>query len=547
MPSPRITAYFCMEFGLHEEFPIYAGGLGVLAGDYLKSAGDLRLPVVGVGLAWSKGYHVQRIDPDGYPREEYPTNTPDFMQDTRVRFVLRVAREEVPCRVLRMDRYGAVPLYFIDPLKPEHQWITYRLYDTVPDVRIAQEILLGIGGVRALHALGLNIGTYHFNEGHAAFAGVELIAGHMSSGLSFSQAWAEARKKIVFTTHTPVRAGNEEHPISDLRRMGACCELVDLELKALGGDPFNMTVAGLRLSRLANAVSQLHGETARAMWTHVSDAAPLIAITNGVHVPTWQDARIRQAYPDPAGVRRAHVQLKGELIRLVEERTGSRLSPDALTIGVARRIAPYKRNDLILREPERIAPLLKAGRLQIVFSGKAHPADRLGKAIIRNLVLLGRTYPNRVVFLENYDMGVARRLVRGCDVWLNNPARPLEASGTSGMKAALNGVLNLSILDGWWPEGCRHGETGWRIGTGDTAVRESEMMALDKQDLSALYEVLENEVLPAYERDPERWSRMMVASIEMAQTRFSSDRMAREYFEKMYAAEAPAPGPGKTR
>jgi starch phosphorylase len=534
MPPHRITAYFCMEFGLHEEFPIYAGGLGVLAGDFLKSAGDLRLPVVGVGLAWSKGYHVQRIGPDGSPREEYPTNTPDFMQDTRARFIIRIAREEVPCRVLRMDRYGAVPLYFIDPVKPEHQWITYRLYDTVPDVRIAQEILLGIGGVRALHALGLDIGTYHFNEGHAVFAGVELIAGLMSNGLSFREAHTEVRQKIVFTTHTPVRAGNEEHTLADLRRMGACCELVDAEMATLGGDPFNMTVAGLRLARLANAVSQLHGETARSMWAHVTDAAPIIAITNGVHAPTWQDARIRQAMPNPADVRRAHAQLKTDLLRFVEERTGAQLAPDALTIGVARRVALYKRNDLILRDPDRITPLLHAGRLQILFSGKSHPADKLGKAIIRNLVLLARAYPNRVVFLENYDLGVARRLVRGCDIWLNNPTRPLEASGTSGMKAALNGILNLSILDGWWPEGCRHGETGWQIGSGQGTLQESEIPTLDKQDLNALYDTLEREVLPTYERDPERWNRMMVASIEMAQASFTSDRMARDYFEKMY-------------
>ena len=534
MPQP-VTAYFCMEFGLHEEFPIYAGGLGVLAGDYLKSAGDLRLPVVGVGLQWAKGYHVQKIGPDGTPYEVYPTTVPDFVQDTRARFIIRIGKEEVPCRVLRMDRYGAAPLYFIDPVKPEHQWITFRLYDTVPDVRIAQEILLGIGGVRALRALGYDVANYHFNEGHAVFAAVEMIAEQMSDGAGFRDAWNEVRKRIVFTTHTPVKAGNEEHALSDLRRLGACCELVDAEMRALGGDPFNMTVAGLRLSRIANAVSKLHGETSRAMWSHVSNAAPIISVTNGVHAKTWQDARIRQAHPAPDALLAAHDQVKGELIRFVKERTGVALSPTALTLGFARRAALYKRSDLILRDPARIAPLLQAGRLQLVFAGKAHPADTKGKAMIRRLVEMSRAHPGKVVFLENYDMGIARRLVRSCDVWLNNPVRPLEASGTSGMKAALNGVLNVSILDGWWPEGCRHGETGWQIGAGQGTMDEAGMNRMDAQDMAALYDVLEKEVLPAYEQDRPRWGRMMAASIDMAQTMFTSDRMVREYFTKMYA------------
>jgi len=537
MPPP-VTAYFCMEFGLHEEFPIYAGGLGVLAGDYLKSAGDLRLPVVGVGLQWTKGYHVQRIGPDGMPYEEYPTTVPDFVQDTRARFVIRIGKDEMPCRVLRMDRYGAAPLYFIDPVKPEHQWITYRLYDTVPDVRVAQEMLLGIGGVRALRALGLDVSTYHFNEGHAVFAGIEMIAEKMSNGDSFQEAWDAVRKRIVFTTHTPVRAGNEEHPLADLRRMGACCELVDAEMRAIGGDPFSMTVAGLRLSRIANAVAQLHGETSRKMWAHVTGAAPIIAITNGVHAPTWQDARIRRAHPDPEALLGVHAQLKEELIGFVKERAGASLSPKALTIGFARRAAPYKRSDLIFGDPARIDPLLRDGRIQILFGGKAHPADRKGKAIIQNLVRFSRLYPNRVVFLENYDIGIARRLVRGCDIWLNNPVRPLEASGTSGMKAALNGVLNLSILDGWWPEGCRHGETGWQIGSGQGAVSEAEMDRLDEADRTALYDVLEREVLPTYEQDRPRWGRMMAASIDMAR-QFTSDRMVREYFDRMYRTDTP--------
>jgi starch phosphorylase len=270
------------------------------------------------------------------------------------------------------------------------------------------------------------------------------------------------------------------------------------------------------------------------MWAHVSDAAPIVAVTNGVHQKTWQDARIRQAHPAPDSLLATHAQAKGELIRFVAERTGAALSPEALTIGFARRAAPYKRSDLIFRDPNRILPLLRAGRLQLVFAGKAHPADTKGKAIIRRLVEMSREHPGKVVFLENYDIGIARRLVRGCDIWLNNPVRPLEASGTSGMKAALNGVLNLSILDGWWPEGCVHGETGWQIGAGQGTDSESWSSRMDDQDAAALYDVLEKEVLPVYEQDRPRWGRMMAASIEMAQTKFTSDRMVREYFAKMY-------------
>ncbi len=526
-----LVAYFSMEYGLHEEFHSYAGGLGVLAGDFMKSAGDLGLPVVGVGLRWAQGYTVQRIGPDGYPYDEWEAHSADFLQDTKIRVRVRVGRREVECCVWRVARYATAPLFLLEPTDPRDRWITRRLYDTRPDCRIAQEMLLGIGGMRALQALHLPITLYHFNEGHAVFAGIELIADRMETGMGFPEAWRAARESIVFTTHTPVPAGNEVHSLADLRRLGAGCELVPSELKELGGDPFNMTVAGLRLSRQANAVSQLHGQTARAMWAHVRDGAPIIAITNGAHVGTWQDPRIAGALASDATLQAARLDLKADLLAAVEARTRVRLDPSALTIGFARRAATYKRPDLLLRDPDRLAPLLKERRAQLIFAGKAHPDDQAGKAVIALLIETICQWPESIVYLENYDMGLARLLTRGCDLWLNTPRRPLEASGTSGMKAAMNGVLNLSVLDGWWPEGCEPGVTGWAIGGGGEGPDQ------DERDLHSLYDTLEGAVLPAFADQP-RWTRMMRASIQMAVKRFSSDRMVKEYFERLYTPRA---------
>ena len=526
MPTRRVVAYFCMEYGLDESFPIYSGGLGVLAGDFIKSAQDLGLPVVAVGLCCEGGYGAQRIGPDGQPAYDYPLVERDFLEDTGVRVRVRVRGVEVPCSVRVTQRFGNVPLYMIEPYRPEHRWITRRLYEAGTDVRIAQEMLLGIGGVRALNWLGLDVTTYHFNEGHAAFAGVELLAERMAGGLTFPDAWADTRRHIVFTTHTPVPAGNEVHGLKDLRRMGACLELSGSEMRTLGGDPFNMTVAGLRLARRANAVSALHGETARAMWAEVENAAPIVAITNGVHTGTWQAGPIRAAGRDAAALRDAKRALREELAAAVATRSGQTLDPRALVIGVARRAAAYKRSDLILRDEPRLKALLKAHPIQIVFAGKAHPDDATGQAIVARLVRAQSEHPGRVLFLENHDLALARLLTRGCDVWLNHPIRPMEACGTSGMKAALNGVLNLSILDGWWAEACEHGVNGWAIG--------DERAGDDARDLEALYQALESQVLPAWSDVP-RWTAMMQASVATAEQRFTSDRMVKEYFERLYA------------
>ena len=528
-PPLPLVAYFSMEYGLHEEFPSYAGGLGVLAGDFMKSAGDLGLPVIGIGLRWAQGYTVQRIGPDGYPIDEWHDHHPTFLTDTGARVRVRIGNREVACHVWRVGRYAIAPLFLLEPIDPRDRWITRRLYDTRPDCRLAQEMLLGIGGVRALRALHLPVSLYHFNEGHAVFAGIELIADRMEAGATFEEAWRAVRESIVFTTHTPVPAGNEVHALAELHRLGANCELVDSELREIGGDPFNMTIAGLRLARSANAVAQLHGETARAMWAHVDNAAPIVAVTNGVHVGTWQDERIPAALGSDESLLAARRQLKQELLAEVTARTGTHLHPDALTIGFARRAATYKRPDLLMRDPDRLSPLLKSRRLQLIFAGKAHPADHAGKAVVQRLVETIREWPDSIVYLENYDMGLARLLTRGVDVWLNTPRRPLEASGTSGMKAAMNGVLNLSVLDGWWPEGCEHGVTGWAIGDG------SEGPDQDQRDLRALYATLEGEVLPAFAA-PARWTAMMRASIRMGVEQFSSDRMVREYFYRLYAS-----------
>jgi starch phosphorylase len=523
------VAYFCMEFGLSEDFPIYAGGLGILAGDFIKSAHDLGLPVIGVGLRWARGYSRQRIAEDGLPVSEFPGYRADFLEDTGVRVRVRIALREVEARVWRTERWGNAPLLLLEPVATRDAWITHRLYDPTFDCRVAQEILLGVGGVRALRKLGVDIDTYHFNEGHAAFAGVELIAERMAAGETFGAAWAAVREQIVFTTHTPVAAGNEVHALAELRRLGACCELVDWEMRQIGGDPFNMTVAGLRLSRRANAVSQLHAEVSRTMWRDVEQASEIIPITNGVHAPTWQDARIRAAGNAPDELWARHQTLKGDLLDAVTARAGGRLDPGVLTIGFARRAASYKRSNLIFHDRDRIARLLEERQLQLVFAGKAHPDDEMGRQIIGELVAMATRFPDAVVFVPDYDMALGRALTRGADVWLNNPIRPLEACGTSGMKAAMNGVLNCSILDGWWPEACEHGVNGWAIGDATSGVPEQ-----DARDAAALLDVLEREVIPTF-ADRARWLAMMQASIATAEERFSSDRMCREYFERLYA------------
>jgi len=397
--------------------------------------------------------------------------------------------------------------------------------------------VLGIGGVRALQALKIKPDVYHFNEGHALFAGFELMRRRMARGASFQDALAKTRQEVVFTTHTPIVQGNESHPIDRFMYMGANLGMTKAQLEKLGGSPFNMTVGALRLSRISNAVADLHRVTANAMWKGVKGRCPIIGITNAIHLPTWVDPKMLDLGAAAAAGRRTkalwdrHMENKRRLVAFVEARNGVKLDPEVLTIGFSRRAAPYKRSNFIFTERKFIEPLLKEGKLQIVFSGKAHPLDDNGKAIVEDILDMTRRYPGRVVFLENYDMEIGAMLTRGSDVWLNNPRRPKEASGTSGMKAAMNGVLNLSILDGWWPEACRHGENGWQFGDGFESEDEK---VLDRHDFKAFKKVLAEEVLPVYYGDRDRWVRMMAASIQDTRDAFGVKRMLDEYYDRMY-------------
>lgn len=528
------VAYFCMEYGLHSDFKMYAGGLGILAGDYIKGAKDYGAPIVAVGIKWKQGYTDQRIGPDGKPYDTFENRDYDFLEDTEVTVTVKVRSADVRCKVWKTEKFGNAPLYLLDTDLPEsgNAWITERLYGGgFGEERIAQEIVLGIGGVKALRALQIPVDVYHFNEGHAVLAATELIREKMQSGLTFEAAWRQAREEVVFTTHTPVKEGNEAHPLDLLEAMSAFNGLSREQMERIGGNPFNMTVAGLRLSRVSNGVAALHAETANRMWRDVAGRSEIIGITNAVHLPTWADPRIARAYEEDGDLWAVHMELKRELLEFIRERSGAALDPDRLLIGFSRRAALYKRSELIFSKPEVIAPYLESGQIQIAFSGKAHPNDEAGKQIVAGLVAMAQKYPGSVVFLENYDMTIGAMLTRGCDVWLNNPRRPLEASGTSGMKAAANGVLNCSILDGWWPEGCLDGENGWQFGDGYEADDPAEA---DRHDGEALYDTLLNRVLPAYYGDRTQWVRMMRRSIETIRQSFSTGRMLEEYYRKMY-------------
>ncbi|WP_028539632.1 alpha-glucan family phosphorylase [Paenibacillus sp. J14] len=532
--QPPTVAYFSMEYGLHSDFKMYAGGLGILAGDFIKGAKDIGAPLVGIGIKWKQGYTDQRIGEDGRPYDTFTDHEYEFLEDTGITVTVTIKNTEVPCKVWKTEQFGNNPLYLLDTDLPGcgNGWITARLYGGgFGEERIAQEIVLGIGGVKALRALNIPVEVYHFNEGHAVLAATELIREKMQAGFTFESAWRNTRESVVFTTHTPVKEGNEAHGLDLLETMSAYNGLSRDQMERIGGNPFNMTVAGLRLARRSNAVAALHAETANRMWKDVAGRSEIIGITNAIHLPTWADPRILRAYDEGGDLWAVHMELKRELIDLIRERSGVELNPERLLIGFSRRAAPYKRSDLIFSRPDLISPYLESGRIQLVFSGKAHPNDETGKRIVSNLVAMMKRYPGSVVFLENYDMTIGAKLTRGADVWLNNPRRPLEASGTSGMKAAVNGVLNCSILDGWWPEACLDGENGWQIGDGFESADPDE---LDRHDSAALYDTLLNRVVPAYYEDRPRWVQMMQRSIETTREAFSTKRMLEEYYRKLY-------------
>jgi starch phosphorylase len=536
--NPNV-AYFCMEYGIDQRFKAYAGGLGILAGDYLKGAHDHQYPIIGIGIRWKQGYTEQKIDASGNAYDSYHNYKYDFLEDTGITVSVDIRKVKVNCKVWKLTQFGNADLYLLDTDIPDNHdsWITGQLYGWFGEERIAQEIVLGIGGIKAIRALGLPIDIYHFNEGHALFAGFELLREKMEDeGLTFEKAVEVVKKEVVFTTHTPIVQGNESHPIDKIIYMGANLNLTRAQLTFLGGgDPFNMTIGALRLSKIANGVAQLHGETSNKMWAEVDKRAEILAITNAIHLPTWVDNAMIRAAEDGSDLWEPHLQNKRALIDFIEAKNGVRLDEEKLIIGFSRRAAPYKRSDFIFSDLSIIEPLLLEKKFQIVFSGKAHPLDDVGKLIVKNLVAMSRKYPKAVVFLENYDISIGRMLTRGSDIWLNNPRRPLEASGTSGMKAAMNGVLNLSILDGWWPEACVHGVTGWQFGDG---FEHEEEEIHDAHDLKALYKVLLEEVIPTYYENKSAWMDMMRESILQTKEPFAVKRMLEEYYELLYKFEA---------
>jgi starch phosphorylase len=599
------VAYFSAEFGLHESLPIYSGGLGVLAGDHLKAASDLGLPLVGVGLFYAKGYFHQRLDDGGWQQEEYFSADVDelpldwALDDDGEPIRVRVeCGDETLWAGVRTAHVGRCRLLLLDSHVDEnderHRDLTSRLYGGDPGVRLRQELLLGVGGVRALEQMGIQPGVVHMNEGHSAFAALELARRRMQrDARSFEDVREPVAGTCVFTTHTPVAAGHDRFEpgafAEALRPLREQLALDDGELFALGrvrpdddAEPFCMTVLALKMSRARNAVSTRHGRLSRAMWRDLwperSEAeVPIGHITNGVHVPSWLAIPLGQLYTqlgcdwkrhlhepdtwkavdaiDEVEFWEQHQLLKARLVEYVErcvrrqeERRGDggpspRLRTDALTIGFARRFAPYKRAYLLLDDLDRLDRLVNDTErpVQIVFAGKAHPGDDEGKKLVQKVFQATRDerFAGKIVFIENHDINVSRHLVQGMDVWLNTPRRPLEACGTSGQKVVLNGGLNLSTLDGWWAE-AYDGANGFAIGVG---AEHSDAARQDEMDREALYATLEQRVVPMYyDRGengvPSAWIAAQRAAIRSLPWRFSARRMVMDYVTCCYLPAA---------
>jgi len=605
----EVIGYFSLEFGLHESLPLYSGGLGILAGDHLKSATDLGVPLIGVGLAYQDGYFRQYLNHDGWQMEEYAANdfynmsmSPELDDSGRpVTIVVHYPGRVVTARIWRVQ-VGRNPLFLLDTNlpenRPEDRELTSRLYGGDNDMRIRQEILLGIGGLRALVTLGLEPTVCHLNEGHSAFLALERINLLMKNrGLSYETAFEIVRASNVFTTHTPVPAGNDHfHPDlvrTYLRRKADEMGIGIERLLGLGrqdpqnkSETFCMTVLALRLSRFVNGVSELHGRVSRNMWRAVwpdvpEEEIPISHVTNGIHTRSWLCSEIARLYERYIGPRwyedptnktlwdrvdripdaelwRSHERMRERLVGFVRQRLTKQLKkrganragirqaaevldPEALTIGFARRFATYKRAALLLRDSARLVQIMNNPDrpVQLLFAGKAHPKDHPGKELIRQLIHLAESegFRKRIVFVEDYNIEVARYMVQGVDVWLNNPRRPLEASGTSGMKVPPNGGINLSILDGWWCEGYDNDDNnGWAIGAGEE-LDDHEYQ--DEVEATALYDLLENEIVPAfYDRGsddvPHEWTRIMKNSMRTVNAEFNTNRMVEEYTERFY-------------
>jgi glycogen phosphorylase len=606
----RPIAYFSMEFGLHETLPIYSGGLGVLSGDHLKGASDLGLPLVAVGFLYTQGYFSQKITEDGWQEarnirlkfEEMPILSLTDQYGNPLTINVELPGREVHARIWKIQ-VGRIPLFLLDTdvtgNSPSDRELTARLYSSDLDLRVSQEIILGIGGVRALRQLGYNPSVWHMNEGHSAFLTLERARELVAAGRTFEDAVDKIREATIFTTHTPVPAGNDEFPqwLADKYfaylwpQLGLSRdqfnELARVQ-QAWGGEAFSMPVLALKLSNHRNAVSELHGQVSRRMWSFLypdipEEEVPITHVTNGVHTSTWLARRIHVLYDrylgndwsenidDPGmwkmvedipdaelwAVRR---HLKRKLVAYMRERSrqqwlnggvhpvqviasGVLLDPYTLTIGFARRFATYKRASLVLRDLDRLLTIVNQPEtpVQIIFAGKSHPVDEPGKLLIQEVYRAVKKAENggRLVFLEDYDMNLARYLVQGVDVWLNTPRRPNEASGTSGQKAAMNGVLNFSVLDGWWREGY-NGSNGWVIGA-DAHYDDPNQQ--DEADASSLYDTLEKEIIPLYYKMrsadglPCDWLAKVKESIRTLTPRFSINRMLKEYTGKLYFPE----------
>jgi starch phosphorylase len=607
----RPVAYFSAEFGLHESLPIYSGGLGLLAGDHIKSASDLDIPLIGIGLFYGQGYFRQRLDIDGWQHEEYIQTdvsqqpmTPAISKEGHpviVEIETRTGRIRARVWLLKVGRRDLLLLDSdVDGNAPEDRELTSRLYGGAERVRIRQELLLGVGGIRALKAMGITPGVLHLNEGHSAFGVLEAVRTRMEEeGIGFDEAASRVSREVVFTTHTPVPAGHDRFSFSLIEEhLGPLREQLGLSedrLMALGrenpgnwSEDFCMTVLGLKLSRKANAVSALHGQVSRAMWTHLypgrsEDAVPIGHITNGVHVPTWLATQMARLYDrhlgagwqrlsgeastwdgidsiDDGELWETHLALKSRMLSFVRrraveqarrrnepaeelQRLSRMMGLDVLTIGFARRFATYKRANLVLADIEMLASMVNDPKrpVQFVFAGKAHPRDEPGKRVMQQIAQMtkDKKFAGHFVFVEDYDIRVGRNLVQGVDVWLNNPRRPLEASGTSGQKVVLNGGLNLSILDGWWAE-AYDGLNGFAFGNGRT---HSDTDVHDARDGADLYRVLRDEVIPLYyqrDRDglPRGWIQRMKRTIRTLGWRFNADRMVMDYTMKCYVPAA---------
>ncbi len=605
------VAYFCAEYGVHNSLPIYSGGLGILAGDHLKSASDMNVPLVAIGLFYRFGYFRQKIAHDGWQEERYLDSFENEMALTpvlaengeRLLIVVHMRGRDAFAQVW-LAKIGRISLYLMDTNIPQNsdvdRFITGHLYGGDTETRIVQEKILGIGGVRLLRKLGITPSVYHLNEGHSAFLTLELARDFLEKNedASFVEALAETRPKCVFTTHTPVAAGNDLFAPETLlscfkENYPGLLRLTVDEFLALGrvnpddeSEGFGMTPLAIRMCRSANGVSEKHGEVSRGLWQQMFEGAqikdvPISFVTNGVHAPTWVAPVFKNLYEKHIGTNwaevlrdekawskaiekiseaeiwQAHQLLKNQLVAFIRQRTfaketGSQdtinehsdvknlLNPNYLTIGFARRVAAYKRWNLILSDAERLYRMINdADRpVQFVFAGKAHPQDRTAKYLLQKLMLQNgdSNWQHRAVFIEDYDQEVARYLVQGVDVWMNVPRRPLEASGTSGQKAAMNGGLNLSILDGWWIEG-DDGVNGFSIGVlrDENDLTDDE---IDANDAESLYSVLENEVIPTFYSQtnglPTDWVARMRRSLQTLTPQFSSDRMLKDYFEKIY-------------